>query len=101
MRPAAGCLLKGYTAVIISNEKKGKVNKIQELVYELKVKDVMKPNVITVGPETLMSELRTVLREKRISGTPVVKEGRLLGVISMEDFINWLSEGGEDYPLEN
>jgi len=87
--------------VTISNEQKEKVNKIQELVYKLKVKDVMKPNVITVGPETLMSELRTVLREKHISGTPVVKEGKLLGIISMEDFINWLSEGRENYPLEN
>jgi len=87
--------------VTISNEQKEKANKIQELVYKLKVKDVMKPDVITVGPETLMGDLRNILRDRRISGTPVVKEGKLLGIISMEDFINWLSEGGENYPLEN
>jgi CBS domain-containing protein/anti-sigma regulatory factor (Ser/Thr protein kinase) len=74
-------------------------NKIQELVYELKVSEIMKSPVITVQPETLMSELRTVLRSKRISGTPVVKGGELVGIISIEDFINWQAECEEDCPI--
>ena len=84
----------------MKNKNKDKTfNKIQEMVYELKIGDVMKQDVITVGPETLMSELRTILRDRRISGTPVVKNDKLVGIISIEDFIKWLTEGGEVHPV--
>lgn len=70
--------------------------KVQELIYELKIKDVMRQNVIVVSPQTPMSELRTILRDRRISGTPVVDKDKLVGIISIEDFIKWLTEGGKD-----
>ncbi len=76
------------------------VYKIQELVYELKVCQIMKSPVITVHPETLMSELRYILRDKGISGTPVVENDRLVGIISIEDFIKWQAEYMEDCPLK-
>ena len=74
--------------------------KIQELIYELKIRDVMTQNAITVKPETLMSELRDVLRDNRISGTPVMNGDKLVGLISIEDFIKWLADGGKDCPIE-
>lgn len=74
--------------------------KIQELVYEMKVGEVMKKNVITVSPQTSMSELRNILREKRISGTPVVDGNKLLGIVSLEDFIKWLADREPDCPIE-
>ncbi|KKL18312.1 hypothetical protein LCGC14_2476790, partial [marine sediment metagenome] len=46
-----------------------------------------------VEPETSMTELREILRSHRISGTPVVSNGQLVGIISIEDFINWQAEG--------
>lgn len=64
--------------------------KVQELVYEMKVNEVMTKSVITVAPQTPMSELREVFRDKKISGTPVVQDGKLVGIISLEDFIKWL-----------
>jgi CBS domain-containing protein len=67
------------------------ISKIQELVYEIRVGDVMKGDVFTVSPQTHMSVLRVILQEKRISGTPVVDKGKLVGIISIEDFIKWLS----------
>ncbi len=73
--------------------------KIQELVYELRVRSVMTKNVITVTPGTMMSELRGVLRDNRISGVPVTEKGRLVGVISVEDFINWLAGGEGNCPV--
>ncbi len=69
------------------------ITKIQELVYELRVGDVMKKEVITVTPSTPVSELRGILRDNRISGTPVIEDGCLVGIISIEDFIRWLAEG--------
>lgn len=70
------------------------ITKIQELVYELLVGEVMTKEVISVNPSTAMNDLRLILRDKRISGTPVVEDGKLVGLISLEDFINWLSDGG-------
>ena len=69
---------------------------IQELVYELKVKDVMNPKVITLPADTSMNKLRGILRDNRISGVPVVEKDKLIGVISIEDFIKWLTEGSPD-----
>jgi anti-sigma regulatory factor (Ser/Thr protein kinase)/predicted transcriptional regulator len=47
-----------------------------------------------------MSELRVILRDNRISGTPVVEGERLVGVVSVEDLITWLTQGAEDCPVE-
>lgn len=77
----------------------GKISKCQELVYEIRVGDVMKRNVIMVSPRARMSELGNVLREKRISGAPVVERDKLVGIISLDDFIRWLAERGEDCPI--
>jgi CBS domain-containing protein/anti-sigma regulatory factor (Ser/Thr protein kinase) len=74
---------------------RARFTRTQELVYEMKVAEVMTKNVVTVAPETRMSELREVLRANRISGTPVVSQGRLVGVISVEDFINWLTNDSQ------
>ncbi len=76
-----------------------KISKIQELVYEIRVSDVMKRDVFTVSPRTHMSVLRVILRENRISGTPVVDKGKLVGIISVEDFINWLANREQDCPI--
>ncbi len=67
-----------------------RVTKTQELVYEMKVDQVMTRDVVTVRPDTPMSVMRDVFREKRISGAPVVEDDRLVGIISLEDFIEWL-----------
>ncbi|MBM4036881.1 MAG: CBS domain-containing protein [Planctomycetes bacterium] len=75
------------------------VTKIQEMIYELLVREVMTKEVISVMPSTPMSDLREILRAKRISGTPVVEDGRLVGMISIEDFIKWLFDGGQASPV--
>ena len=73
-----------------------KLTKIQEMVYELKVSDVMRRKVVSVTPTTMMSKLRTILRDERISGTPIIDGDKVVGMISIEDFINWLAEDGKD-----
>jgi len=76
-----------------------KLRMVQELVYELKVGSVMTSDVITVEPETKMSELRKILKDNRIPGTPVTENNELVGIVSVEDFINWLAEGASDCPV--
>jgi len=72
------------------------VTKVQELVYEMRVGQVMVTDIITVGLGSRMSDLRNLLREKRISGVPVVDEDRLMGLVSLEDFITCLADGDPD-----
>ena len=67
--------------------------KTQELVYELRVEQAMKENVCTVGPEETMDDVRDILREKKISGAPVVAGDELVGIISIEDLIKCLVRG--------
>jgi len=69
------------------------ITRAQELVYELKIEDVMTREVITVPPQISMTELREILREHRISGVPVLENGVLVGIISIEDLIKALAAG--------
>jgi CBS domain-containing protein len=76
------------------------IGKLQEVVRELKVGDVMTREVITVHPRALLGHLRDVLRVNRISGVPVVDAGVLVGIVSLEDFIRALADREEDCAIE-
>ncbi|MBC8401657.1 MAG: CBS domain-containing protein [Candidatus Marinimicrobia bacterium] len=69
---------------------------IQELGYELKIGDAMTKDPIVVTPDSMMSDVRTLLKEKRISGLPVVKDEVLVGMVSIENFIRCILESCED-----
>ena len=74
------------------------VSRVQELVYELKISEVMTSDVITVTSDCPMSQLKELLRVKRISGVPVVDVGgdgekHLVGMISLENVIRALEAG--------
>ena len=72
------------------------VTKLQELVYELKIEQIMTRNVITVSPGDSMRQLKEALRLNRISGAPVLEDGRVIGIISVEDLIKTLERGEID-----
>lgn len=69
------------------------ITKLQELTYELRVEDAMTRKVLTLTPDTTMAEFREELRKNRISGMPVVEDGRMVGVVSIEDLIKALAAG--------
>ncbi len=73
-----------------------KYTKIQELTYNSKVYEAMTTDLITVTPQTSMNKLRNILREYRISGVPVLKNGKMVGIISIEDLIKCLMDGDMD-----
>jgi len=75
------------------------MTKTQEMVYELTVGEVMPPTMVTVAPEQTMAELRVLLRDNRLSGTPVVENGKLVGMISIEDLINALTDNAINAPI--
>jgi CBS domain-containing protein len=54
---------------------------------EIIVRDVMKRDLITVTAETPTLEALHLMREKNIGCLPVVREGRLIGMITAHDFL--------------
>lgn len=58
--------------------------------------DAMTREVISIGPDEPMSAVRRILRERRISGLPVVEGNRLVGIISIENLIQCLVCGKTD-----
>ncbi len=76
-------------------------SKIQELTYELKVKDAMHRDLITVTPEATMGMVRELLQQNHISGLPVVEHEHLVGIISLDNFITCILNGGIDEIVSN
>lgn len=68
-------------------------SKTQELTYELKVQDAMDVNFTTVTPSTTVKSLRDILRRKRILGVPVLDNGALVGIVSIEDYVESMEQG--------
>ena len=66
---------------------------IMELLQRFKVRDVMKRKIIAVSRDTSLREAQRLMRENRISGLPVCEEGRLYGIVSVNDIINALDNG--------
>jgi CBS domain-containing protein len=55
----------------------------------MRAMDVMTTDVITVGADTTVQELATLLAERGISGTPVVdSSGSLIGIVSEGDLLH-------------
>jgi CBS domain-containing protein len=62
----------------------------------MRATDVMTPNVITVGPDTSVQALATLLWERGISGAPVVdSSGRMVGIVSEGDLLHRAELGTE------
>ncbi len=54
----------------------------------LQARDIMTKEVITVSPETLVSELTKILAGKNFGGLPVVDaDGRLVGIVTQSDLV--------------
>lgn len=76
-------------------------DKTAEILFELKVGDAMKKDVVTVGPADSMSMLNEAMSSHRLSGVPVVEDTRLVGIISISDLIAWLMAGGKDSAVKD
>jgi CBS domain-containing protein len=53
----------------------------------MRVRDVMTSGVTTVAPDTHLRDVAQLLVQKRISGVPVVENGRVVGVVSERDIL--------------
>jgi len=75
-------------------------NVILELIYRLKVKDAMCKNLITASRSDSLRHIQRLMKQNGITGIPVAEEGRLFGIVSMDDIIHALDAGYIDEPGE-
>jgi CBS domain-containing protein/anti-sigma regulatory factor (Ser/Thr protein kinase) len=84
----------------ISDQAAESITRVEELAYELKIGEVMTHDVKTLTPDTSMNDVAELFRARRISGAPVIKDGQLVGIISIEDLIRSLRQGELYSPIE-
>ena len=59
----------------------------QQDIRELRVGDIMQENWPTLGPEQTVEDAIKLFAESGISGTPIVEDGRLAGIVTEGDLI--------------
>jgi CBS domain-containing protein len=57
---------------------------------ETPVADIMTADPITVTPQHTVAECMRIITDKRIRHLPVVESGKLIGLISIGDLVNWV-----------
>ncbi|MEX2530057.1 MAG: glutamate-cysteine ligase family protein [Gemmatimonadota bacterium] len=51
------------------------------------VKDIMEPNPVTVGPDTLTLDAIALMRDRGVACLPVVRDGKLVGMVTERHFM--------------
>jgi CBS-domain-containing membrane protein len=59
-----------------------------------KAKDVMTRQVISVDPDTSLQQIANLLEEHGIKRVPVIKDGRLVGIVSRANLVQALASRG-------
>ncbi|MFN4217306.1 MAG: CBS domain-containing protein [Brevinematales bacterium] len=81
----------------ISAEKSA--NAVMEILLRLKVRDAMQKKIYTASPDDSMRAVQNIMKQKKISGVPVVDGQHLVGIVSVNDIINALDEGYINEPV--
>jgi len=66
---------------------------ILELIYRMKIKDVMSGALICATRTHSLRHIQSLMRENYITGVPIAEEMRLLGIISIDDIVTALDKG--------
>lgn len=75
-----------------------------EIIYDptirtTAVQDLMTRDVLTVTEDTLLSDIAGIFIRHRVRRVPVVRDGRLVGVVSRPDLLNYVLDAGDE--MEN
>lgn len=74
---------------------------ITELVYRLRVRDIMTRDVATCRPADSIRHAQQIMRDRRVSGVPVVDDRRLVGIFSVDDLMETLGANAVDLTIES
>ena len=75
-----------------ADDPKGIKSKVSALV-NIKVKDIMRKEVITVDEDTSLSEVARIMLTQKIRRVPVLnKEGKVVGIVARQDVVKALTK---------
>jgi CBS domain-containing protein len=57
---------------------------------DTKVREIIPKDVISVTPEDSVEECMRLMTENRVRHLPVVSDGKVAGIISIGDLVNWI-----------
>ena len=60
------------------------------MLDHVQVRACMTANPVTVSPATPIVEAAKLMRDKKFGGLPVVADGRLVGIVTETDLLNYL-----------
>ncbi|MFZ2635336.1 MAG: CBS domain-containing protein [Rectinemataceae bacterium] len=66
---------------------------VLELLYRLRVRDAMTRGVATAAPGDTLRSVQYLMRDRNITGVPVLDGNRLVGIVSIGDIIAAFDEG--------
>jgi hypothetical protein len=68
--------------------------------HAVKVRDVMTADVVSVQPDTPLGEVAGILETRRIKRVPVMKAGRLVGIVSRANLVQALASTPDEPPTD-
>jgi acetoin utilization protein AcuB len=68
------------------------------ILDHIEVGSCMTPNPLTITPDEPVSEAARLMRDHKVGGLPVVAGGRLVGIVTETDLLNFLIEVLEREP---
>ena len=74
---------------------------VLELIYQLKIKDVMTTAVICAKKTDTLRHIQALMRESYITGIPIKEDDKLIGLVSIDDIVNALDKGYIEEAAEN
>lgn len=81
---------------------KEKLTLVNELIYEIKVKEAMSKKVIFFKENVTFREIQLKLKEKKISGVPILDNKKnILGIVSINDIITSFDKHYVDKKITN
>jgi len=83
----AWLILRGSSIYTIKLERRGiRLRMSRSFILDsIKVEEVMNRNVVTLSPEMPVPALETLFEEYHHTGYPVVKDGKLIGIVTISD----------------
>lgn len=88
-------ILPSYTDIIDDEQSLTSLELIEERVhklYDLQVKDLMSPSVMTISSDMPVVKAGSLMILKRIKQVPVADGGKLVGIVTLTDIVNTLLE---------
>ncbi|HWQ82973.1 MAG TPA: CBS domain-containing protein, partial [Anaerolineales bacterium] len=91
--------IHGRTGTLVTDDTAHDITRVEELAYDIRIEEVMTTDVQALSPDAPISDLVELLRTHRISGAPVVENGYLIGIVSLEDLIRALTANDTSSPV--